>query len=83
MSLDPCAYLVGHTLLLGGVGLDVNDVSDLVGHEVRRHGDDSLVYSDKNRATVRTEARSAQELDTQQMTSRGARRRWTYFGSPS
>lgn len=35
--------LVGHTLLLGGIGLDINDISDLVDGKVGRKRDRTLL----------------------------------------
>lgn len=40
---EPKTHLVGHTLLLSRVGLDVDDVSDLVDGQVRRKGDCALL----------------------------------------
>jgi hypothetical protein len=54
----PVVVLVGHTLLLGSVGLDVNDVSDAVGDEVGREGDHSLVLERTLEHVARARAHS-------------------------
>jgi hypothetical protein len=50
--------LVRHTLLLGGVGLDVNNVSDLVHPEEGGEGDHSLVLESSLEHVTRTRAHS-------------------------
>ena len=41
---SPMVVFMGHTLLLGSVGLDINDISDAVGNEVGGHLHGAMVY---------------------------------------
>lgn len=39
----PVVVFVRHTLLLGGVGLDIDDITNAVVNEIRRHFDGAMV----------------------------------------
>ena len=54
----PVVVLVRHTLLLSGVGLDVDDISDLVDSEEGREGDHSFRLESSLEHITRTRAHS-------------------------
>lgn len=79
---------MGHTLLLSGVGLDIDDISDLVGDEVGGHGDDSLVCSSPEEDTnpdhpSNTRSAPVARRDEGREGGEVKVKRRTYVGSPS